>query len=132
LEDPADLGSPLSYAVEVLVAEDDQDLESAAGDRLLAARMRSSSQGWAVLKLSTAAWRYQVWLTSGSIGPGSQSGQRQRARMAPAGRVAGVLAVVAVLAAPAAGHQASWWQTGQRRRAALRSQRSWDLAVVSW
>jgi hypothetical protein len=37
LEDPADLGSPLSYAVEVLAAEDDQDLESAAGGRLLAA-----------------------------------------------------------------------------------------------
>jgi hypothetical protein len=36
LEDPADLGSPLSYAVEVLAAEDDQDLEAAAGGRLLA------------------------------------------------------------------------------------------------
>jgi hypothetical protein len=30
LEDPADLGSPRSYAVEVLAAEDDHDLESAA------------------------------------------------------------------------------------------------------
>jgi hypothetical protein len=36
LEDPADLGSPLSYAVEVPAAEDDQDLEAAAGGRLLA------------------------------------------------------------------------------------------------
>jgi hypothetical protein len=29
-DDPRDLGSPLSYAVEVLAAEDDQDLEPAA------------------------------------------------------------------------------------------------------
>ena len=37
MEDLADLGSPLSHAVEVLAAEDDQHLESAAGGRLLAA-----------------------------------------------------------------------------------------------
>jgi hypothetical protein len=33
----------------------------------------------------------------------------------------------------AGGHQEpSWWQTGQRRRAARRSQRSWVRAVASW
>jgi len=39
LEDPADLGSPRSYAVEVLAAEDDHDLESAAGGRLQVAAL---------------------------------------------------------------------------------------------
>jgi hypothetical protein len=37
LEDPADLGSPLSRAVEVLAVEDDQHLASAAGGLVLAA-----------------------------------------------------------------------------------------------
>ena len=46
MEDPADLGSPLSYAVEVLAAEDDQDLEAAAGGRLLAALGHARRVEW--------------------------------------------------------------------------------------
>ena len=55
MEDPADLGSPLSYAVEVLAAEDDQDLESAAGGRLLAAlgpRLRGARHLLSFLELA--------------------------------------------------------------------------------
>jgi hypothetical protein len=55
LEDPADLGSPRSYAVEVLAAEDDQDLESAAGGRLLAAlgpRLRGARHPLSFLELA--------------------------------------------------------------------------------
>jgi hypothetical protein len=45
-DDPADLGAPLSYAVEVLAAEDDQDLEPAAA-------ALSKSRQWVLAALRT-------------------------------------------------------------------------------
>jgi hypothetical protein len=43
-EDPADLGAPLSYAVEVLVDDDDEDLEPAAA-------ALSKSRQWVLMAL---------------------------------------------------------------------------------